>query len=141
MRQLLLALVIWSSLIGATARAADFFSLLDVRYETGVKKTFLGGPFNGKAFCEKLNQNVWDSVQPVCGNCKRETQLCGEWAQLNEPFRAVVDGRKAPFVYVLATKKNRIIISGESRAIVEEECESTARQFQLGGYPEARCVR
>ena len=38
--------------------ASDFFSLLDVRYETGLKKTFISGPFNGKAWCEKLTARV-----------------------------------------------------------------------------------
>ena len=139
MRLLLIIISTWLATV--PAYAVDYFSLLDVRYETGIKKTFLAGPFGTRPFCEKLNQNVWDNVQPVCGNCKRETQMCGEWAQLNEPFLAVLGGRKAPFVYVLATKKNRIILSGASRAIVEVECEATAKQFQLGGYPDARCVR
>lgn len=133
----LLLTISWSN----NSIASDFFSLLDVRYETGLKKTFLAGPFNGKAWCEKLNQNTWDSVQPVCGNCKKEMQFCAEWSQLKEPYQRVFNGERSPFVYVIATKKNRIIFSGASRSAVEQECEATAQNLRASGYADARCVR
>lgn len=56
----------------SSAIAEDYFAMLDVRCDTGLKKTFLGGPYKDKPFCEKNNKTVWDNVQPVCGNCKRE---------------------------------------------------------------------
>lgn len=123
------------------SRAADYFSLLDVRYDTGLKKTFLGGPFSSKGFCEELNQSVWDNVQPGCGNCKKEVQFCARWSQLNEPYKKVLKGEAAPFVYSITAKKHRIIFSGSTRTVVERECEWTAQNFRANGYPDARCVR
>lgn len=129
--------ILWSG----ASHAADYFSLLDVRYETGLKKTFLGGPFSGKRFCEELNQTVWDHAQPACGNCKKEVQFCAPWSQLNEPYQRVLKGQAAPFVYVITATKHRIIFSGSTKAVIERECEWTAQNFRAGGYPEARCVR
>lgn len=123
------------------AIAEDYFAMLDVRYDTGLKKTFLGGPYKDKPFCEKNNQTVWDNVQPVCGNCKRELQICGKWSELNDPLRKVMRGEPAPHFYVSATPKNKIIFSGASRAVVEEECELNARMFRENGYATARCIR
>lgn len=125
----------------SSSPASEFFSLLDVRYETGLKKTFLGGPFNGKAWCEKLNQNTWDGVQLVCGNCRKEAQFCAEWSQFTEPYKGVFKGARSPFVYVIVTRKNRIIVSGASRPAVVHECEATAQKFRASGYPNAQCVR
>lgn len=133
--------VLAASLVAISSHAADYFSLLEVRYDNGLKKSFLAGPFSGKPFCEKLNQNVWDNVLPVCGTCKKELQICSEWSQLSAPFSAVLDSKPSPLVYVIATKKNRIIFSGAYRPVIEAECEATAKNFRTNGYPEARCVR
>jgi hypothetical protein len=124
-----------------TSLAADYFSLLDVRYETGLKKTFLGGPFSSRNLCDELNHSVWDNVQPTCGNCKKEVQFCAAWSELNEPYQKVLKGQPAPFVYAIAAKKHRIIFSASTRVIVERECEWTAANFRANGYPDARCVR
>lgn len=127
----------WTS----TSHAADYFSLLDVRYQTGLTKTFLGGPFGTKRLCEELNQTVWNNVQPSCVNCKKEAQLCFAWSQLNEPYQRVLKGQPAPFVYAIGAPKHRIIFSGATRTVVEQECEWTAANFRANGYPDARCVR
>lgn len=128
-------------LVTTSAVAEDYFAMLDVRYESGLKKTFLGGPYKDKQFCEKNNQIVWDNVRPVCGGCQREIQLCGSWSQLNDPLRKVMHGEMTMLVYVSATPKNKIIFSGASRKVVEEECELSAKTFRENGYSAARCIR
>lgn len=132
-----LLVILWSG----TLQASDYYSLLDVRYEMGLKKTFLGGPFRGKSFCEELNQIVWDNVRPGCGSCRKEAQYCDKWSQLNEPYLRVMNRQAAPFIYAIVGPKNRIVFSGAARAVVERECEWTARNFRANGYPDARCVR
>jgi hypothetical protein len=121
--------------------AADYFSILDVQYENGIKKTFLGGPYSGKAWCEKMNKNTWDHIQPVCGNCSKEISMCSDSSALNEPFRKVMNGEPAPMIYVKATAKGRIVLSGANKVVIEKECKDMALSFQLNGYPDAQCVR
>lgn len=123
------------------AYAADYFSVLDVRYENGMKKTFLGGPYTTKAWCEKMNQNTWDHIQPACGNCAKEINMCADSSALSEPFRKVMNGEPAPVAYVKATAKGRIVLSGANKANIDKECEDTALSFRSNGYPDARCVR
>lgn len=131
-------LLLW--LLSFNAYAADYFALLDVRYATGIKKTFIGGPYSSKAQCNKLNQVVWDNVQPTCGNCKNEMQVCSDMSVLNEPLRKVLAGEKTALTYVNATEKGKIILSAASASVIAQECEDSAKKFRLNGYKKASCV-
>ena len=124
----------------ASAHAEDYFSWLDVRYEGGLKKSFLAGPYRDKGSCERLVRVTWDNIQPVCGNCKKEMEFCGTYDSLNQPLRDVLDGKPTALTYVMGTKKNRIIVSGADAATVLAECENTANNFRMNGFPDARCI-
>ena len=123
------------------AHAQDYFSLLDVRYEAGMKKSFLGGPYRGKSHCDKVNQNTWDHIQPVCGNCTKETQACAPWADLTGPLLAVMQNQPTTIIYIDAMPKSRIILSGANRTTLLQECETSAKLFREAGYSTARCVK
>lgn len=125
----------------SSARAQDYFSLLDVRYEVGIKKSFLGGPYRGKSHCDKVNQNTWDHIQPVCGKCTKETQACAPWSELDGPLLAAMQNRTTTMIYVDAMPKSRIILSGASRDTLIQECETSAKLFREAGYSTARCVK
>lgn len=140
------AIAIILLLIGPTSTFAEIssqrYGWLEVRFETGLKKTFLAGPYAGDEACKKNMQKVWDSLEPTCEACKRELQMCVSWTTLTKPFQDVMKRERSEYVkYVIATDKHRIIISGASKTAVETECERSAEVFRSNGYPDAVCVR
>jgi len=120
--------------------AADFYHLVTVRYETGLVKYFLGGPYTGKSSCEKLAQTVWDNVATTCGTCKREFQACYESSVFPVVYKRTFRNELIPNPYVSATPKGRIIFAGVSRAAAIEECQHTATQFRASGFGQAACL-
>lgn len=126
--------------ISLNARAADYYHLLNVRYPSGLVKTFLGGPYSRKSWCEKQAQTVWDNVLTTCGTCKKELQQCGEASVIPDSYLKTFRNEPIPSPYVTATPKGRIVFSGVRRDIALAECGHTAAEFRAHGFAEARCI-
>ena len=120
--------------------AADFYHVLSVRYEGGLVKNFLGGPYNGKAGCEKNAQAVWDNVITTCGSCTKEVIGCMESSAFPDLYKKTFRNEIIPNPYVAATQKGRIVYSGVGHATAFRECQHTATQFRTSGFPQAVCI-
>lgn len=123
------------------AWAADYYSWLAVRYsDNKVLKTFLQGPYDSKASCDKLNQITWDNVFTACGSCTVEMKHCDRLENLSDGFRKLLRRERAAMPYAIATPKGRIFFSGMPTNTAINECHHLAASFQNNGYSEARCV-
>lgn len=123
-----------------SADDAEYVSWLFVRYPDKAVKTFLQGPYKSKAWCDKLNQTTWDNVLTACGTCQTEAKFCTRADELKELYAKALRKERAPYPYVIATSKGRIIISGVPTKVAVEECHRLADDFRSNGYRDARCM-
>jgi Fe-S oxidoreductase len=128
------------STVSRDAYAADYFSLLVVRYSDQSVKTFLQGTYDSKARCDQLNQTTWDNVLTACGSCKAEEKFCNSTNELPEMYAKALRREQAAYPYVISTLKGRIIISGVTTDEAVAECQLLAEKFRSNLYSDARCV-
>lgn len=139
--RLLLALPLaWLATAAHEAHATDYYHLLNVRYSSGLVKSFLGGPYSQKSWCEKQAQTVWDNVLTTCGSCRRELQECGEISKIPAYYLKTFQNEPIANPYVTVTPKGRIVFSGVTRDIALTECRHTASQFRANGLTNAQCI-
>lgn len=124
----------------ASESGSSFISFLAVRYEHGLVKYFLGGPYPGKSTCDKLGQAVWDNVVATCGTCKRELQACFQESAVSDVYLRAFRNEVIPIPYVTGIPNARVIFAGLDRENVIRECRHTASQFRASGYASAACV-
>lgn len=133
-------LLLIAGITQSNARSADFYHIVTVRYDSGVVNYFLGGPYNGKSWCDKLAQTVWDNVVATCGKCRREFQSCVESSVLPEPYKRTFRSEPIANPYVAAMPKGRIIFAGVDKETAVRACQRAAAEFRANGYLQAVCI-
>lgn len=124
----------------SNASSADFYHIVIVRFDNGIVNYVLGGPYNGKNWCEKNAQAVWDNVVTSCGQCKREFQGCSEASALPDPYKRTFRNEPIWLPYVVAMPKGRILIAGVDKETAVRACQNAAAQFRVNGYKQAVCI-